>query len=154
MYPLSFQSVCKVGKQVAVQKVYLFRCSQMLHPNRLIVSKMMPQNVRDHVCYTEAEIKSFHPVAYVFIKDRWWMWMWVCGCVEVYLLVYLDVCISDRHRHIATPTNQHHASTVTTHPHPHSTSTHLTNNVQTCLHHKIFRNFTFIHFFMLKHKLI
>ena len=48
----------------------------LLHPNRLNVSKIINQNVRDHVYYTRAESMSFYPVAYVaylFIKDG-------CGC--------------------------------------------------------------------------
>ena len=80
MYPLSFQSVYRGWKHVAGQKWYLFGSSQMLpsiccllHPNRLIVSKIIPQNVKDHVYYAGAESKSFHTVAYVFIKDG-------CGC--------------------------------------------------------------------------
>ena len=80
MYPLSYQSVYRVRKHVALQKWYLFGCSQMLplicfllHPNRLNVGKIIPQNVRDHIYYTGAESKPFYPVAYVFIKDG-------CGC--------------------------------------------------------------------------
>ena len=117
--PLSYQSVYRVGKHVAEQKWYLFGCSQMspwicflLYPNWLNVSKIIPQNVRDHVYYTGAESKSSYPVAYV--------WVWVCGCVVVHLLVYLGVCIPDRHRHIAIPTYQHNASTIPTHSYIHS----------------------------------
>ena len=35
----------------------------LLHPNRLNVSKIIPQNVRDHVYYIGAESKSFYQVA-------------------------------------------------------------------------------------------
>ena len=45
----------------------------LLHPNRLNISKIIPQNVNDQVYYTRAESKSFYPVAYVFMKDG-------CGC--------------------------------------------------------------------------
>ena len=45
----------------------------LLHPNRLNISKIIPQNVNDHVYYTGAESKSFYAVAYVFNKDG-------CGC--------------------------------------------------------------------------
>ena len=62
MYPLSNHSVYRVGKHAAVQKWYLFGSSKMfplicflLHPNRLNISKIIPQNVNDHVYYTGAE---------------------------------------------------------------------------------------------------
>ena len=45
----------------------------LLHPNRLNISKIRPQNVNDHFYYTGAGKESFYPVAYVFIKDG-------CGC--------------------------------------------------------------------------
>ena len=45
----------------------------LLHPNRLNISKIIPQNVNDHVYYTGAGKESFYPVAYVFMKDG-------CGC--------------------------------------------------------------------------
>ena len=73
-------SKCYRVGNVAVQKWYLFDCSQMLplisfllHSDRLNICKIMPQNVRDHVYHTGAESKSFYLVGYVFIKGG-------CGC--------------------------------------------------------------------------
>ena len=45
----------------------------LLHLNQLNISKIIPQNVNDHVYYTGVEKRSFYPVAYVFVKDG-------CGC--------------------------------------------------------------------------
>ena len=135
-----------------MQKCNLFGCSQtlpvicfLLHPNRLNISKIIPQNVNDHVYYTEAE--SSHFLQWLMCLLR----MGVDVGVSVWvrrgaLWVYVGVSLPNRHRHIATLTYQHHAATIPTPPHPHSTSTHLTTNVQTFAHHPIFRNFPFIHF--------
>ena len=36
----------------------------LLHPNRLDISKIIPQNVNDHLYYTGLGSWSFYPVAY------------------------------------------------------------------------------------------
>ena len=63
----------ELGNMLLCKKWYLFGCYQMLplvcillHPNRLNINKIIPQNVNDHVYYSGAENKSFYSVAYVF----------------------------------------------------------------------------------------
>ena len=50
-------------------------------PNRLNISKIIPQNVNDQVYYTRAESKSFYPVAWgVWVRRG--AYIGVFGCMH------------------------------------------------------------------------
>ena len=100
-------------KHTFVQKLYLFDCFQMLplicfllHPNRLNVSKTIPQMRELTFIVLERKVSHFSPVTYMFIKDGCGCGCG-CGCEEVYW--FSGVWIPDRHRylvtHLTTPTH-------------------------------------------------